>query len=134
MGTRYRSGRWQDIAAYIDPGNAVGPLVSLERVFSLGCDTADINFEKAIQITTHKGVVRTIGTVQLVYAQDKRHMALEREFHIWEEDMGRFDVCFPASDDVQGDLSFMRLGTGHLSRHEKKVSRSRCSILFKSRV
>ena len=125
MRTRSHGRVWQDIIAYIDPGNTVGPLISLERIFTLGYGTVDINFDNAILIMTHKGIVKTVGTIELTYGRAYQHTALTREFHIWEEDMGRFDVCFPASDDnCGGDLSFMRLGTGYLSRYESKVSRS----------
>ena len=91
----------------------------------LGYGTSDIKFDNSIQIMTHRGLVKTIGTISLIYAKEKYRMALDREFHVWEEDMGRFDVCFPASDDPSGEFAFMRLRTGHLSRYGDKVSQSK---------
>ena len=91
----------------------------------LGYGTSEINFDNSIQIMTHRGLITTIGTISLIYAKEKYRMALGREFHIWEEDMGRFDVCFPASDDASVDFPFMRLRTGHLSRYGDKGSQSK---------
>lgn len=84
---------WKEAQGLLDSGNRLGHMILMDKLFSMGIRSEEIDFSRMEKIQVVGGsTLKTAGVIRIIWRYVEADDAFEEDFHILEDLLGDYEV------------------------------------------